>query len=458
MYDLNTSSNTIIVELGKTRFDSLTLGRVGENLAREIVFDCTNFAKMYGTGTTMVVAKLPSGVKYPVVVDQNGAMVSWKITAADVSVPGPGKVELRWIVNEVVAKTQLFNTLIRESLTGTDTDKPPDPYKDWVDSVIERSESAATSASADAEEASRLADEAKRSEELALSYKNSAAGSAQNAANSEQSASASMEAAEIAQRDVSAKHTQVSIDAANANRDAVSAQQSKNSAHISELNAKESEEKSSASEENSAESERKAKVSEISAGNSANAASISENNASESEQKAKLSEIAAENSKIIAVESSQTAVASKDVAIQARDTAIAARNEAVAAKTDSIAAKEIAVSTKNGILDVKAKLDSLSDFYLHESILDSEGNAILDSLAHELIGQIRFASGHDLEELNHSLVSVYLRLDILQGFVDRADTMEQYENTITELASKIDFLLEHSLLDKKFDPEVNNYG
>jgi hypothetical protein len=135
MYDLKT--NTIIVELGKTRFDSLTLGRVGENLAREIVFDCTNFAKMYGTGTAIVIAKLPSGVKYPVVIDQNGAMVSWKITAADVSVPGSGKVELQWVANEVVAKTQLFNTLIRESLTGTDTDKPPDPYRDWVDEITE---------------------------------------------------------------------------------------------------------------------------------------------------------------------------------------------------------------------------------------------------------------------------------------------------------------------------------
>lgn len=46
--------------------ETIVLGRVGEHLAQEIVFDCSAFAQLYGMGTAVLCARLPSGEKYPV--------------------------------------------------------------------------------------------------------------------------------------------------------------------------------------------------------------------------------------------------------------------------------------------------------------------------------------------------------------------------------------------------------
>ena len=128
---------TFTVGVGEASVGIIPLGFVGEHLAREIVFDCTAFAEVYGPGTAQVIARLPDGRKYPVAVNKSGNLVHWVITAADVGVPGTGRVGLQWIVNHTIAKTRIFTTQIRRSLTGTDIDAPPDPYKDWMDQIME---------------------------------------------------------------------------------------------------------------------------------------------------------------------------------------------------------------------------------------------------------------------------------------------------------------------------------
>lgn len=119
--------------------DALYLGRVGENLTRQISFDCAAFVEEFGAGTAQITAQLPGGTKYiPVNVEQDGGTVTWTISEADVGQAGTGKAELSWLVGEAVAKTRTWRTLIRSSLAGTAESEPPDPYRDWVDRLDSR--------------------------------------------------------------------------------------------------------------------------------------------------------------------------------------------------------------------------------------------------------------------------------------------------------------------------------
>jgi hypothetical protein len=101
------------------------------------VFDCSAFEQLYGDGTAQVSAKLPSGEKYPVVTEQTGSAVVWTIGAADVGCSGTGKAELSWLVGDTVAKTMVWKTQVLSSLTGTESEVPPAPYRDWVDEITE---------------------------------------------------------------------------------------------------------------------------------------------------------------------------------------------------------------------------------------------------------------------------------------------------------------------------------
>ena len=132
--------NVTTIKIGAPRApDALYLGRVGENLTRQIIFDCAAFVELYGAGTAEIVAKLPDGTKYlPANVEQDGGTVIWTISEADVGQAGTGRAELSWLVGEAVAKTRTWRTVVRQSLAGTGESEPPDPYKDWVDKLDSR--------------------------------------------------------------------------------------------------------------------------------------------------------------------------------------------------------------------------------------------------------------------------------------------------------------------------------
>ena len=160
--------------IGTFSNETIVLGRVGEHLAQAIVFDCSAFAQLYGMGTAVLYARLPSGEKYPVPVVQDGSTVTWAVRAADLGTAGLGRGELQWIVNDAVAKTQVFRTRIRKSLTGTDVESPPVPYQDWVDSVTQRSETAASAATANAAAAEASAGNAAQSAQTAAASETAA--------------------------------------------------------------------------------------------------------------------------------------------------------------------------------------------------------------------------------------------------------------------------------------------
>lgn len=115
---------------------NIQLGRQGENLATCIIFDCTGLVQLYGDGTAELLHELKDGTIYPVAVTQDGASVSWTVSASDTATVGAGRAELRWYVGDTLAKSAKFRTSVSSALADTTTETPPAPQQSWVDKVL----------------------------------------------------------------------------------------------------------------------------------------------------------------------------------------------------------------------------------------------------------------------------------------------------------------------------------
>lgn len=121
--------------------EQLCLGRQGENLARIIYFKEPELWKeKFGEGVCELLHKRNGDeAPYPVVLDVENGKYGWKITDVDTSVAGQGECELYYSVNGVVVKSKIWPTIVQASLGG-DIAEVPDPYKPWVDEVLEAAE------------------------------------------------------------------------------------------------------------------------------------------------------------------------------------------------------------------------------------------------------------------------------------------------------------------------------
>ena len=116
---------------------NIPLGRQGENLATCIIFDCTGLVQLYGDGTAELLHELKDGTIYPVAVTQDGASVSWTVSASDTATVGAGRAELRWYVGgDTLAKSAKFRTSVSSALADTTAETPPEPQQSWVDKVL----------------------------------------------------------------------------------------------------------------------------------------------------------------------------------------------------------------------------------------------------------------------------------------------------------------------------------
>ena len=127
---------------------SLALGRQGENLARQVVFDLSAWKSEYGPGSVELIAQRPGDeTPYPVVTTRDGDSVVWSVTAADTLYPGDsGRCELRYYVGETLAKSRIWGTYVAIAMGTPSETTPPEPEKGWVDKVLEAGISAEAAA------------------------------------------------------------------------------------------------------------------------------------------------------------------------------------------------------------------------------------------------------------------------------------------------------------------------
>lgn len=120
--------------------EKIFIGRQGENLARRVKFDISEWRKLYGDGSAALVHRRP-GDKYPypctVVASTDDGCFYWEVTKADVSVFGVGELQLRYYVDNALVKSQIWDSKIDESLDYPLGTKPDDLIEDWIDRVAQ---------------------------------------------------------------------------------------------------------------------------------------------------------------------------------------------------------------------------------------------------------------------------------------------------------------------------------
>ena len=112
----------------------IDLGRRGEDSAREILFDISGWAELYGQGEAHLIAKRERDLNsYPATITQNNTTVSWVITPTDNDQPGYGNCELVYITDGAVVKSIIYQTHTDVSLS--DPVSPPDSPSTYGDLV-----------------------------------------------------------------------------------------------------------------------------------------------------------------------------------------------------------------------------------------------------------------------------------------------------------------------------------
>lgn len=115
----------------------IALGRQGENLARQVLFDLSFWEELYGTGTAQLIHQRSGDeAPYPCeLIQGDGSAVIWNIRSADTAMAGRGRAELRYYVGETLAKSVAWPTRVETALEAPG-EPPAAPEGSWVDKVL----------------------------------------------------------------------------------------------------------------------------------------------------------------------------------------------------------------------------------------------------------------------------------------------------------------------------------
>ena len=115
----------------------LNLGVQGENNARRVVFDTSNFSSSYGDGTAQVLYK-PQGLNaYKVDITEDNGTAYWILKNTDTANDGYGELEFQWVNDKgaLLAKPVRYRTFIKKSVEYDESGRPPEHYVSWIDTL-----------------------------------------------------------------------------------------------------------------------------------------------------------------------------------------------------------------------------------------------------------------------------------------------------------------------------------
>lgn len=153
----------IILALDRFGDQALLLGRVGENRATRVQIDLKSILSQYPDAIASITVKQPGRAEYPATVKQEGGILTWEITCADLcGKAGNGEAQITiQDADGTVIKTAIACTRISESL-GDTTAPAPDPVENWIDKAtgtLADVERAGNAAQAVADEVQRRLDD-----------------------------------------------------------------------------------------------------------------------------------------------------------------------------------------------------------------------------------------------------------------------------------------------------------
>lgn len=124
----------IILMLDRFGDQALLLGRVGENRASRVLVDLKSILSQYPDAIASITVKPPGRAEYPAATKQEGGILTWEITRADIgdkAGSGQAQITIRGADGTII-KTAIACTRVSESL-GDATAPAPDPVETWID-------------------------------------------------------------------------------------------------------------------------------------------------------------------------------------------------------------------------------------------------------------------------------------------------------------------------------------
>lgn len=143
-----------MITIKATPTQVIRLGRLGENERMRIAFDVERYLDELPGASFVLLNQGPGdAAAYPcAAVELDGSTLYWTITSAELGVVGRGRCELIVTVDNVVAKSVIYDTQVLTALDGGGT-VPPD-WESWQETFAGLKADAETAA-ADAEAASQ---------------------------------------------------------------------------------------------------------------------------------------------------------------------------------------------------------------------------------------------------------------------------------------------------------------
>ena len=128
----------IILALDRFGDQALLLGRVGENRATRVLIELKSILSQYPDAVASITVKQPGRVEYPAAVKQEGGILTWEITSADIGdKTGSGQAQITiQDADGTIIKTAIACTRVGESL-GDATAPAPDPVETWIDKATD---------------------------------------------------------------------------------------------------------------------------------------------------------------------------------------------------------------------------------------------------------------------------------------------------------------------------------
>lgn len=125
----------IVIEIDLREPQGLPLGRQMENGVRQIIFDLSGLIEDYGDGTAELVHQRGKDLApYLISAQRDGNRLTWTVSDTDTAFAGDGQAEIRWKVDDTLAKTVILQTYVNHSITADTV--VPDALQSYFDAMI----------------------------------------------------------------------------------------------------------------------------------------------------------------------------------------------------------------------------------------------------------------------------------------------------------------------------------
>ena len=124
----------ISVDVSSARIPVLQVGYQGENEVTDVLFDISSWIAEFGEGVAQLRVKRPGNSEdesYVLSLIITDGKAVWTVSETDTANKGNGKVQLSYMVGNIVKKAVIYPYKVGKSIVGADN--PVDPFDSWIE-------------------------------------------------------------------------------------------------------------------------------------------------------------------------------------------------------------------------------------------------------------------------------------------------------------------------------------